>query len=90
MKIIVVCLSCRSLVRIQAESQKKNNMNLQEKIKDAHYYKYAGIAPEGFVLIPEEVLEEIKDFDVWKEFISDEKWVEKRSKQILNGIFSTE
>ena len=65
-------------------------MNLQDKIKDANYHKYAGIAPEGFVLIPEEVLEEIKDFDVWKEFISDEKWVEKRSKQILNGIFSSE
>jgi hypothetical protein len=65
-------------------------MNLQDKLKDAHYHKYAGIAPEGFVLIPEEVLEEIKDFDVWKEFISDEKWVEKRSKQILNGIFTSE
>ena len=65
-------------------------MNLQDKIKDANYHKYAGIAPEGFVLIPEEVLEEIKDFDVWKEFISDEKWVEKRSKQILNGIFTSE
>ena len=65
-------------------------MNLQEKIKDAHYHKYAGIAPEGFVLIPKEVMEELKDFDNWKEFISDEKWVEKRSKAILNGIFSSE
>ena len=65
-------------------------MNLQEKIKDAHYHKYAGIAPEGFVLIHKEVLEELKDFDNWKKFISDEKWVEKRSKQILNSIFSSE
>jgi len=35
-------------------------------------------------------LEELKDFDNWKKFISDEKWVEKRSKQILNSIFSSE
>jgi hypothetical protein len=30
------------------------------------------------------------DFDNWKEFIYDENWVEKRSKAILNGIFTSE
>jgi hypothetical protein len=39
-----------------------------EKVKDAHYYKFQGVAPEGFILIPIEVLEHLKDFDLWKEW----------------------
>ena len=45
--------------------------NIEEKIKHSHYYKYQGIAPEGFVLIPEEALERLKDFDTWKEWKHD-------------------
>ena len=30
--------------------------------------KFDGIAPEGFVLIHEDALEELKDFEVWKEW----------------------
>jgi hypothetical protein len=30
--------------------------------------KFDGIAPEGFVLVHEDVLEELKDFEVWKEW----------------------
>ena len=78
------------VVRIHLGPPNKIKMNIQEKIKNAHYHKYDGIAPEGFVLIPEEVVNELKDFDKWKEFISDEKWLEKRSKEILNSIFSQE
>jgi hypothetical protein len=28
--------------------------------------RYTGVAPEGYILVREEVLEELKDFDVWK------------------------
>lgn len=42
--------------------------NIEEKIKHSHYYKFQGIAPEGFLLIPEEALERLKDFDTWKEW----------------------
>jgi hypothetical protein len=30
--------------------------------------KFDGIAPEGFVLVHEDALEELKDFEVWKEW----------------------
>jgi len=33
--------------------------------------KYDGIAPDGFVLISEQVLEQLKIFDVWKEWKND-------------------
>ncbi|MDB4277689.1 hypothetical protein N9895_01465 [Gammaproteobacteria bacterium] len=36
---------------------------IKEKIKDSHYHKFSGIAPEGFVMIPEKTLERLKDFD---------------------------
>ncbi len=41
---------------------------IDEKIKYSHYHKYDGIAPEGFVLISENVLEKLKEFDTWKEW----------------------
>lgn len=42
--------------------------NIKQKIKNSHYHKYGGIAPEGFVMIPKETFEKLKDFDVWKEW----------------------
>jgi len=30
--------------------------------------KYDGVAPEGFVLVCEQTLEDLKDFDTWKEW----------------------
>ena len=30
--------------------------------------KFDGVAPEGFILIHENALEELKDFEVWKEW----------------------
>jgi len=30
--------------------------------------KFDGVAPEGFVLVHENTLEELKDFEVWKEW----------------------
>ena len=41
---------------------------IKEKIENSHYYKYDGIAPEGFILVPEQTLERLKDFDYWKEW----------------------
>jgi hypothetical protein len=57
---------------------------IQEKIKNSHYYKYQGIAPEGFVLIPEEVLEKLKDFDTWKEWKHDNEVLTKMIKEHCN------
>jgi len=30
--------------------------------------KFNGVAPEGFVLVHQDALEELKDFEVWKEW----------------------
>jgi len=30
--------------------------------------KFDGVAPEGFILVHENALEELKDFEVWKEW----------------------
>lgn len=36
---------------------------IQEKGKT---YKFDGVAPEGFILINEKTLEDLKDFEIWK------------------------
>lgn len=48
---------------------KTKEEQIKEKIKNAHYHKFAAVAPDGFVLIPKETFERLKDFDVWKEWI---------------------
>jgi len=59
---------------------------IQEKIENSAFYKYSGIAPEGFILIPEEILLELQDFDNWKEFKKDGSyWLEERSKKLLRN-----
>jgi hypothetical protein len=59
-------------------------MSISSKIKHANYYKYQGIAPEGFLLIPLGVIEKLQDFDEWKEFKSDPHgWIESKSKEEL-------
>ena len=30
--------------------------------------KYSGVAPEGFVLVHEKTIEDLKDFDKWKDW----------------------
>jgi hypothetical protein len=54
---------------------------IKEKIENSHYYKYDGIAPEGFILIPEQTLERLKDFDYWKEWIHDSTTFNKDMKE---------
>jgi hypothetical protein len=34
--------------------------------------RYSGIAPEGFVLLSEEAIEKLKDFDNWKKWKNNE------------------
>lgn len=49
---------------------------IKEKIKNAHYHKFGAVAPDGFVLIPKETLERLKDFEVWKEWKHNSKTLE--------------
>ena len=60
------------------------NPLVKEKLKDTNYYKFAGIAPDGFVLIPTEVIDMLDDFEEWKDFKYRKfEWIEEKSKQVL-------
>jgi hypothetical protein len=50
---------------------------IREKIKNAHYYKFGATAPDGFVLIPKETFERLKDFEVWKNWKHDPQTLEQ-------------
>jgi len=80
----------RSGVRIPLPLLKKifimSEDPIEYKIKNSGYYKFQAVAPEGFILVPEEVIEQLKDFDNWKEFKYDPNWIENRSKEILKDL----
>ena len=59
---------------------------IKEKIENSHYHKYDGIAPEGFILIPEQTLERLKDFDYWKEWKYDLTTFNKDVKEDTKNI----
>lgn len=50
---------------------------IKEKIKNAHYHKFGAVAPDGFVLIPKETLERLKEFEVWKKWKNNPEILEK-------------
>ena len=62
------------------------NKMVNEKIEYSDYHKFGGVAPEGFTLVPNEVIELLKDFDNWKEFKNDPNWIEEMSKKCLNNV----
>ena len=44
-------------------------INIKEILeREGEVRKFVGISPEGFVLIHEKTLEDLKDFDIWKEW----------------------
>jgi len=53
---------------------------IKNKIKEHYYEKYKRIAPEGFILVREEVLSELKDEIAWNEFKTSTDWIENRNK----------
>ena len=56
-------------------------INLKDLIeKEGLNKRYQGCAPEGFVLVHEKTLEDLKDFDVWKNWKNDEISIETLNK----------
>ncbi len=43
--------------------------------------KFSGVAPEGFILVHEKTLEDLKDFDTWKSWKNDEISLEEMNKK---------
>jgi len=58
-------------------------MNKKREIKDSHYHKFEGLAPEGFIMVPEEIFELLKDSNNWENFKNDPNWIEINSKKLL-------
>jgi hypothetical protein len=76
------------MMRLDEESGLYNepfeNPLVKEKLKDTNYYKMTGIAPDGFVLVPTEVIDMLDDFEEWKDFKYRKlEWIEEKSKQVL-------
>lgn len=76
------------MMRLDQESglydESFDNQALKEKLKDSNYYKMTGIAPDGFVLVPIEVIDLLDDFEEWKDFKYRKfEWIEEKSKQVL-------
>lgn len=61
------------------------NKIINSKILDSGYHKYGGIAPDGFILVPLEIIEKLKVFENWKEFIHNPNWIEDKSKEFLKN-----
>jgi hypothetical protein len=46
-----------------------NKINIKEILeKDGEVRKFVGVAPDGFILVCEKTLEDLKDFDKWKDW----------------------
>ena len=56
-------------------------VNIKEILeKEGEVRKFGGVAPEGFVLVHEKTLEELKDFDKWKSWKHDEISIKEMNK----------
>jgi len=56
-------------------------INIKEILeREGEVRKFVGVAPEGFVLIHEKTLEDLKDFDVWKDWKNGLTTIEKINK----------
>ena len=67
---------------VNLKNMKKNQLiNIQEILEQkGTSIKFAGCVPEGFVLLHEKTLEDLKDFDIWKNWKNDEISIEALNK----------
>jgi hypothetical protein len=56
-------------------------VNIKEILeKEGEVRKFDGVAPEGFVLVHEKTLEELKDFEKWKSWKHNEISIKEMNK----------
>ncbi len=61
----------------QNHMEKNRPIDIKEILeKKGTSIKFAGCTPEGFVLVHEKTLEDLKDFDIWKNWKNDEISIE--------------
>ncbi len=60
-------------------------VNIKEILeKDGEVRKFSGVAPEGFVLVHEKTLEDLKEFETWKEWKHGYLSIEELNKNNFN------
>jgi hypothetical protein len=58
-----------------------SKINIKEILeKEGEVRKFVGVSPDGFVLVHEKTLEELKDFDVWRDWKNGLKSIEEMNK----------
>lgn len=60
--------------------------DIKESIQNYKYKKFDHLAPEGFVLIPEGMLEDLKEFDNWKEWKNDSSFFQNLKEKHIDMI----
>lgn len=60
------------------------NSDIEESIRNYKYKKFDNLAPEGFILIPETMLDELKDFEVWKQWKGDSDFFESLKRKHID------
>jgi hypothetical protein len=54
---------------MEKQSESSQKIDIKKIIQEeGHIRKFLGVAPDGFVLVHEKSLEELKDFEIWKEW----------------------
>jgi hypothetical protein len=48
--------------------------------EEGHIKKFEGIAPDGFVLVHEKTLEDLKEFEVWRDWKHNEISIQELNK----------
>jgi len=65
----------------QNHTEKNQPINIKEILEQKRTsIKFAGCVPEGFVLLHEKTLEDLKEFDIWKNWKNDEISIEDLNK----------
>ena len=63
------------------KQEKLTTIDIKKLIKEeGHIRKFHGIAPEGFVLVHENTLDQLKDMDVWLEWKMERLSIEEMNK----------
>ena len=58
-----------------------SKINVKEILEiEGSVRKFVGVAPEGFVLVHEKTLEDLQDFEIWKEWKNGLISIEKMNK----------
>jgi len=61
--------------------EKNQSINIQEILDEkGTSIKFAGCVPEGFIILHEKSLEDLKNFDIWKNWKNDEISIEDLNK----------